>query len=124
MTLIPLKDKDKLEIGNEIEVHLSIRSKHAMEYVHVRDPRGAGFEPVDQRSKYHWNLGIAWYQEIRDNGTNFFFENLPVGEYPLKYRVRATTAGTWQLAPATIQPMYAPEFVAYSAGNVLEIKAK
>jgi len=124
MTLIPLKDKDKLEIGDEIEVHLSIRSKHAMEYVHVRDPRGAGFEPVDQRSKYHWNLGIAWYQEIRDNGTNFFFENLPVGEYPLKYRVRATTAGTWQLAPATIQPMYAPEFVAYSAGNVLEIKAK
>ena len=37
MTLIPLKDKDKLEIGDEIEVHLSIRSKHAMEYVHVRD---------------------------------------------------------------------------------------
>lgn len=119
--LEPLAEGAKVAVGDEVEVHLSIRSKHPMEYVHLRDPRGAGFEPSDHRSRYKWDLGIGWYEEIRDSGTNFFFERLPQGEYTFKYRVRAATAGTWKAAPATLQPMYAPEFAAYSAGNVLEV---
>ena len=49
------------------------------------------------------------------------FEQLPQGEYTFKYRVRAATAGTFKVAPATVQPMYAPEFTAYSAGAVLTV---
>jgi uncharacterized protein YfaS (alpha-2-macroglobulin family) len=30
-------------------------------------------------------------------------------------------AGTFKVAPATLQSMYAPEFTAYSAGAVVEI---
>lgn len=119
--LEPLAEGAKVAVGDEVEVHLSIRAKHPMEYVHLRDPRGAGFEPADHRSRYRWDLGIGWYEEIRDSGTNFFFEWLPQGEYTFKYRLRAATAGTWKAAPATLQPMYAPEFAAYSAGNVLEV---
>ena len=122
VTLEPLKDGAKLAVGDELEVQLSIRSKHALEYVHLRDPRGAGFEPTSVRSQHKWDLGIGWYEEIRDSGTNFFFESLPVGEYTFKYRVRCATAGTFKVAPALIQPMYAPEFVAYSAGNELSIE--
>ena len=92
-----------------------------MEYVHLRDPRGAGFEPVSSLSQHKWDLGIFWYEEIRDSGTNFFFEHLPQGEYTFKYRIRATTAGDFKVAPATAQPMYAPEFTAYSSGAALEI---
>jgi uncharacterized protein YfaS (alpha-2-macroglobulin family) len=58
---------------------------------------------------------------VRDSGANFFFEHLPVGQYTFKYRVRATTAGTFRVGPATLQSMYAPEFSAYSAGHVLKI---
>ena len=36
-------------------------------------------------------------------------------------RVRAATAGTCRVAPATRQSMYAPEFAAYSAGASLAI---
>ena len=89
--------------------------------MHLRDPRGAGFEPVSVTSKHKWDLGISWYEEIRDSGTNFFFERLPVGEYTFKYRVRATMAGTFKVAPAMLQPIYAPEFVAYSAGHALTV---
>ena len=35
--------------------------------------------------------------------------------------VRAAVAGTFRVAPALIQPLYAPELVAYSAGSVLTI---
>ncbi len=120
-TLEPLKEGAKVEVGDEVEVHLSLRSKHRLEYVHLRDPRAAGFEPTSLRSQHKWDLGIGWFEEVRDSATNFFFESLPHGEYTFKYRLRATTAGTFKVGPATVQPMYAPEFAAYSAGHVLGI---
>ncbi|MBM4394906.1 MAG: hypothetical protein FJ087_04370 [Deltaproteobacteria bacterium] len=119
--LQPLADGARVAVGDQIEVHVSLRAKHAMEYVHLRDPRGAGFEPEGAVSRHRWEQGIYWYEEIRDSGTNFFFESLPQGEYTFKYRVRAATAGTFKAAPATVQPMYAPEFNAYSAGTVLTV---
>jgi alpha-2-macroglobulin len=119
--LQPISEGAELKPGDEVEVQLSVGSKHPMEYVHLRDPRGAGFEPTTNVSQHKWDLGIVWYEEIRDSGTNFFFEHLPQGEYTFKYRIRATTAGAFKVAPATLQPMYAPEFIAYSSGALLKI---
>jgi uncharacterized protein YfaS (alpha-2-macroglobulin family) len=121
--LRPLVDGEPVEPGDQIEVHLSIRARHAAEYVHLRDPRGAGFEPETLHSQYKWDLGIGWYEEVRDSGTNFFFEWLPAGEYTFKYRLRANMAGSFKVGPAMLQSMYAPEFVAYSAGRSLEVMA-
>ena len=119
--LRPLADGEELAPGDQVEVHLSISAKHAAEYVHLRDPRGAGFEPETLHSQYKWDLGIGWYEEVRDSGTNFFFEWLPAGEYTFKYRLRANMAGAFKVGPATLQSMYAPEFTAYSAGHRLEV---
>ncbi len=119
--LQPLEDGAKLAVGDQLEVQLSIRARHAAEYVHLRDPRGAGFEPESLHSRWRWDLGIGYYEEVRDSGADFFFERLPTGEYTLKYRLRATMAGTFRVAPATLQSMYAPEFAAYSAGTTLAV---
>jgi alpha-2-macroglobulin len=122
--LQPLREGAALAPGDEVEVHLSLTSKHPMEYVHLRDPRAAGFEPSSNISKHKWDLGISWYEEIRDSGTNFFFEHLPQGKYTFKYRIRAATAGTFKVTPATVQPMYAPEFSAYSSGASITISGQ
>ncbi|MEO6951698.1 MAG: alpha-2-macroglobulin family protein [Polyangia bacterium] len=119
--LKPLADGAKLSVGDELEVQLDIESKHDAEYVHLRDPRGAGMEPVSTRSHWGYDLGLSYYEEVRDSGENFFFERLPTGAYTFKYRVRAATAGTFRVGPATLQSMYAPEFNAYSAGHILEV---
>jgi hypothetical protein len=119
--LVPLDENAALEPGDQVEVHLRIRAAHAAEYVHVRDPRPAGFEPEGLTSGYRWRLGIAWYEEIRDSGTNFFVEWLPAGEYTLEYRLRASLPGVFKAAPASLQSMYAPEFAAHSAGGMLTI---
>jgi uncharacterized protein YfaS (alpha-2-macroglobulin family) len=119
--LEPLTAETVLVPGDEIEVHLSIASRAAAEYVHLRDPRPAGFEPDNARSGYRWDLGLVWYEETRDSGTNFFFEWLPAGQYTLKYRVRANLAGTFRAGPATLQSMYAPELTAYSAGETVRV---
>jgi alpha-2-macroglobulin len=121
--LKPLAEGVQVALGDEIEVQVSLTAKHEAEYVHLRDPRPAGTEPVRQTSGYRWDLGIGRYEEVRDSGQNFFFEQLPVGQYTMKYRLRAATAGTFKVAPATVQSMYAPEFHAYSAGNTITIGA-
>ncbi|MFH1547033.1 MAG: hypothetical protein ABIC57_00950, partial [bacterium] len=120
--LKPIEEDAQINIGDQVEVHLSIRCKHPMEYVHLRDPRGAGFEPTKNISGHHWDLGIYWYEETKDSGTNFFFEQLPQGEYNFKYRLRATMAGKFRVGPATIQSMYSPDFAGFSSGIKLDIK--
>ncbi len=120
--LKPLADGAPVRPGDEVEVQISLSAKHAAEYVHLRDPRAAGAEPESVLSRYKWDLGISWYEETRDSGSNFFFEQLPAGQYTFKYRVRANMAGTFKVAPATVQSMYAPEFSAYSAGATLTIR--
>ncbi|MGA2531695.1 MAG: alpha-2-macroglobulin family protein [Candidatus Aminicenantales bacterium] len=122
VVLKPLADGAGLAVGDEIEVQLSIRARHPAEYVHLRDPRPSGCEPVTLTSGYKWDLGIVRYEEIRDSGTNFFMEWLPQGEYTLKHRMRCAMAGTFKAAPATLQSMYAPEFAAYSSGALLTVK--
>ncbi|MEO7795488.1 MAG: alpha-2-macroglobulin family protein [Thermoanaerobaculia bacterium] len=121
VTLMPIVASTRLTVGDEVEVQLSLRAKAAAEYVHLRDPRPAGLEPDLPVSGWKWNLGIAHYEETRDSGANFFFENLPAGEYTFKYRLRANLAGEFRSGPAQVQSIYAPEFVAYSAGERLAI---
>jgi uncharacterized protein YfaS (alpha-2-macroglobulin family) len=122
IVLEPLAEGAALAVGDELEVHLSVRARHPAEYVQLRDPRPSGCEPVTLISGYKWDLGLVRYEEIRDSGTNFFMERLPQGEYKLKHRLRCAMAGTFKAAPATLQSMYAPEFAAYSAGRVVIIK--
>jgi len=119
--LEPLADGARLEVGDELEVALDIRASAEAEYVHVRDPRPAGLEPARPDSGWRWELGVPWYEEIRDSATNFFFERLPPGEVTLRYRLRAAVAGTFRAAPAELESIYAPEFAAHSAGGELEI---
>lgn len=122
--LVPLAAGATIAVGDELEVQLSITARAAAEYIHLRDPRPAGFEPAETASGWRYQTGLAAYQEIRDSGTNFFFEWLPQGEYTLKHRLRAATAGTFRAAPAELQSMYAPEFTGYSGGERVEIAAR
>lgn len=119
--LEPLAEGAKIQVGDQIEVKISISSKSPMEYVHLHDPRAAGLEPERPVSGHRWDLGLYWYEEVRDSGANFFFEQLPQGEYTFKYRLRVNMTGRFRVGPATIESMYAPEFAAFSTGQVLKI---
>jgi uncharacterized protein YfaS (alpha-2-macroglobulin family) len=119
--LTPLASGDTVAVGDQVEVHLTVNTRSQFEYVHLKDPKAAGFEAEELNSGWKWEQ-IARYEEPRDSLTNFFVEWLPHGEYVLKYRVRPTTPGTYRLGSAVIQSMYAPEFAAHSAGMVINVK--
>jgi uncharacterized protein YfaS (alpha-2-macroglobulin family) len=120
--LIPLAPDSVLHPGDEVEVQLEIEARAQAEYVQLRDPRPAGLEPALTTSGYRYDLGIVYYEEVRDAAQSFFVEWLPAGRYTLKYRLRANLAGQFRVGPATLQSMYAPEFAAFSAGQVLQVQ--
>jgi uncharacterized protein YfaS (alpha-2-macroglobulin family) len=119
-TLAPLKSEAKIKVGDEVEVQLKINAKSQLEYIHLKDPRGSGFEANQLLSGYVWDL-LARYEEPRDSLTNFFISWLPKGEYILKHRFKATTKGKYKFGSALIQSMYSPDMSAYSSGMILEV---
>lgn len=119
--LKPLSDGDAVAVGDQVEVHLTVRTRSQFEFVHLKDPKAAGFEAEELTSGWKWDQ-LGRYEEPRDSLTNFFMEWLPHGEYTLKYRVRPTTPGVYKAGAAVIQSMYAPEFAAHSAGFTLVVK--
>lgn len=119
-TLKPLKSGESVSVGEPIEVHLTVAARSQFEYVHLKDPKLAGFEAEALLSGWKWD-GLSRYEEPRDSLTNFFMEWLPHGEYVLRYRLRPTVAGRFKLGAAVLQSMYAPEFAAHSDGFELAV---
>lgn len=120
--LQPITDKTILQIGDKVVSRLSIRADRAMDFVQLKDQRGACFEPIGSLSGYRWNNGIGYYVDIKDASTNFFFDHLGKGVYVLEYSYRVSRAGTYETGLATMQCAYAPEYSTHSASMKVEVK--
>ena len=93
-----------------------MRVDRDLEYVHLKDMRAAGFEPLNVFSQAKYQGGLGYYESTRDASTQFFFDYLPRGTYVFEYPLRVTHAGEFSNGISTIQCMYAPEFTTHSAG--------
>ena len=114
--------KNKIHIGDKVVVRVELRVDRAMEYVHMKDMRASGFEPINVISRYKYQDGLGYYEETKDASTNFFFDYLPKGTYVFEYAVRAVHEGEFSNGITQIQCMYAPEFTSHSEGIKVEIK--
>ena len=111
-----------IQIGDLVKVRLEIQTDRAMEFVHIKDMRASGFEPVNVISSYKWQDNLGYYESTRDAATNFFIDYLPKGVYVFEYDLRANNAGTFSNGITQLQNMYAPEFSAHSEGIRVEIE--
>lgn len=118
---ITVNKSDAVSTGDKIRVRLKIVVDRPMEYVHLKDMRASGMEPVDVISKYKWQDGLGYYQSTKDLASHFFISYLPVGTYVIEYDMRASIPGSFSTGIANIQSMYAPEFGAHSEGRVVKI---
>ncbi len=116
-----ITQNEPLQIGDRITLRLEIRASNDMDYVHLKDMRSSGFEPIDVISKYQWQDGLGYYQSTKDVATHFFFDRMRKGTYVFEYDVRANNAGKFSNGIATLECMYAPEFSSHSAGTRVEI---
>jgi Bacterial Alpha-2-macroglobulin MG10 domain/Alpha-2-macroglobulin family/MG2 domain len=122
--LTPLANGNEVKVGDRLVVRVEIRADRAMEFVHLKDLRAAGCEPIDVLSRYQWKNGLGFYQSTKDVATHFFFDYLPAGTHVMEYTVAVTHPGDQSLGFATMQCMYAPEFSSRSAGLRLKVVGK
>lgn len=112
-----------LKVGDLVRVRIELRADRPMEFVHMKDMRAAGFEPINVISIYKWQDGLGYYEATKDASTNFFFDYLPKGIFVFEYDVRVNNAGDFSNGITTIQSMYAPEFSSHSKGVRVNVKA-
>jgi hypothetical protein len=111
-----------LKVGDELVVRLELRVDRDMEYVHLKDERGSGTEPVNVLSGYRFQDGLAYYESTRDTASHFFLDYLPRGAYVFEYAARVVHRGAYHTGTAQIQCMYAPEFNSHSQSFLLRVE--
>ncbi len=112
----PISTETKLKLGDKVKVRIELRVDRDMEYVHMKDMRASGFEPINVISTYKYQGGIGYYESTGDAATNFFISKLTKGTYVFEYPLRVAQKGDFSNGVTTIQCMYAPEFTAQSEG--------
>jgi len=111
-----------LEVGDTLVVRIELRADRDMEYVHMKDHRGSGIEPVNVLSGYTYQDGLWYYESTKDTATHFFIDALPKGTYVFEYSQKVVHRGSYHNGLAFIECMYAPEFNSHSESVLLEVK--
>jgi uncharacterized protein YfaS (alpha-2-macroglobulin family) len=120
--LAPISEQSPLKVGDKVKVRIVLKADRAMDYVHLKDMRAAGFEPVNVLSGYKWNQGLGYYESTKDLASHFFFDHLPKGTFVFEYAVYVAQKGKFSNGISTVQCMYAPEFNAHTEGIRVNIK--
>ena len=134
---------DEAQVGDIIQVKLTIIAPNDLHHVVVEDPFPAGAEGVDQslkttsvvgeapeikrtdrRNPWGGSYGWWWFShtEMRDEKAVLFATYLPRGTYEYTYLIRASLAGEYRLIPTHAYEMYFPEVFGRGDGGVFEIE--
>ncbi|MEZ4918345.1 MAG: hypothetical protein R2792_04495 [Saprospiraceae bacterium] len=119
-----MTDQSGIQVGDKIRVRIELRVDRPMEFVHLKDMRASGFEPVNVLSQYKWQDGLGYYESTRDLATHFFIDYLPRGTYVFEYDLFAAHQGNMSNGITSLQCMYAPEFSSHSEGIRVKISEK
>jgi hypothetical protein len=93
-----------------------------MEYVHLKDTRGSGTEPVKVLSRWRYEDGLGFYEATRDNSCHFFISYPPKGTYVFEYATRVSHRGQYQSGMAKIQCQYAPAINSHSQSFAVKVE--
>ena len=119
--------------GELVRVRLTVVAPNAVHYVVINDPLPAGLEALDAslstnaavpdvytRSDFDergWGWWYFSHADVRDEKIVLSSDYLPPGTYVYTYLARASTAGTFNVIPATAEEFYFPDVGGRSAGS-------
>ncbi len=113
---LPILPGAAIERGRLYEVVLRGHAERDVDGVAIIDSIAAGCEGENRVS------GIATDRvEIRDGGAFFFVDHLPAGDFELRYPIRATFRGAYEIPPARCEALYRPGIVAWSSSALSEL---
>ena len=119
--LIKINENSPLKVGDKVTVRMILNTDRNMEFIHLKDMRAAGFEPLDVISGYEWKNNLGYYQSTKDASTNFYIEYMPKGKYVFEYDYVANASGKFSNGITTLQNYYAPQMNAHTQGTKIMI---
>ncbi len=122
--LIKISADAPLTTGDIVTVRMILNTDRNMQFVHLKDMRAAGFEPLEAVSGYQWKNGLGYYQSVKDASVNFYIESLRKGKYVFEYSYVCNAAGIFSNGITTLQNYYAPQMNAHTQGTTVEILEK
>jgi uncharacterized protein YfaS (alpha-2-macroglobulin family) len=129
-------------VGDVIEVKLTLIAPNDLHYVVVEDPFPAGAEAIDTSLATTsvvgeqpeldrtdrgnpWGRGYGWWYfsqtELRDEKAVLFATFLPKGTYEYTYQIRASLPGEFRVIPTHAEEMYFPEVFGRGDGGLFTI---
>ncbi len=105
-----VKGDVKLHVGDKVRVRIEIKSDRNLEYLELKAPRCAAFEPVSTASGWRWNSGLSYYAAVTNAALTLYIDRIDKGDYVVEFDLFVNNAGTYNTAPTTMQCLYAPEF--------------
>ena len=115
--LMKINENSPIKVGDKITVRMILNTDRNMEFIHLKDMRAAGFEPLDVISGYQWKNNLGYYQSTKDASTNFYIEYMPKGKYVFEYDYVANASGKFSNGITTLQNYYAPQMNAHTQGT-------
>lgn len=130
---------DSVEVGDLVQVRLTVNAPNDLYFFTLEDPIPAGFEVVDpallttsaaaagpQQEQVDERRSPFWYGDwsqsvIRDEKVALFSDLLPRGTYEYTYLLRATVPGNYNVLPAVAYEHYFPEVFGRSEGGRFEV---
>jgi uncharacterized protein YfaS (alpha-2-macroglobulin family) len=132
----PVEDTERFvdgaEVGDVIQVKLTLIAPSSLHYLVVEDPLPAGCEGVDvslkttsvvgqppELTRVGEDWGWWWFSntDMRDEKVVLFATYLPQGTYEYTYLMRASVPGEFLVMPANAYEMYFPEVFGRSDGG-------
>jgi hypothetical protein len=133
----PLTDT---EVGDTVQVTLTLILPADAHYLTVESPLPAGFEAIDPSlattsavyeggELERQGAGFPWFWsptaiDLRDEKVVLSTSYLSAGTYQFRYQMRASLPGDFQTLPATAYEMYFPEVWGRSTGELFTINAE
>lgn len=108
--------------GSRIVARYVITADRDYEFVDLSVPRPAALEPVRQLSGYRWQNGLGYYQEMRDNRTDYHMEAVPRGTYVIEEEFFVERQGRYSAGIPTLRCTYAEEFQSHCPNQVVNVK--
>ena len=116
----PLKEHEIVKVGSKIQVRLTVKAEHNFDFVMIQDRKPAAFDTEKLLSGWVWD-GLSRYEDLQLAQTNFFMDYVPVGTYELKYILRPTAEGVFNVGASIIQSAFAPEVSAHSNSFIIKV---
>lgn len=108
-------------VGDKVTIRITLDCERDYDFVEVCDHRAACLEPVEALCGYRWGAYRGYYQEMKDQQANYYFDHLSKGKHVIETDYFVDREGSYLAGTCSARCAYAPEFTGHSTAAELNV---